>query len=563
MKEITGAEIVIRLLERQGVRVIAGMPGGANLPLYDALFASKTIRHVLARHEQGAGFIAQGMARVSGQPEVCFATSGPGVTNLLTAIADARLDSIPMVCITGQVPLPLIGTDGFQEVDAYGLTIPIAKHNYLVRDVASLLRIIPEAFQIAASGRPGPVLIDIPKDVQTARFAVADWPAPGKREPVETSPPAPDALAVAVEMITAARRPILYIGGGVLAAQAEAALLALSQKADIPITTTLMGLGAVPWDHALNLGMLGMHGALHTNKALDECDLLIAVGVRFDDRATGKVSQFCPQAKIIHVDIDASEIGKIRPASIGIAADARTVLSAWVEQLPAAKRPDWLQLIARLKQDFPTPLDGLEDPRRSYGIIRHCGNVLGANAIVATDVGQHQMRVAQAYPFCRPRLWLTSGGLGTMGFGLPAAIGAALAAPDQPVLCFSGDGSFLLNLQELATLEEENLNVKIVLLDNGGYGLVNQQQDLFYGQRQFAVRFRRQIDFVQLARSFGIPAFSMSEPDAEAQLTAALRESGPRLIHVPTRLGENVFPMVPPGGSNSEMITQKTTAATP
>lgn len=557
MKEYTGAEIIIRLLERQGVRLVTGMPGGANLPLYDALFASKKIRHVLARHEQGGGFIAQGMARVSGRPEVCFATSGPGVTNLLTAIADARLDSIPLVCITGQVPLALIGTDAFQEVDTYGLTIPIAKHNYLVRDVESLLRIIPEAFALAASGRPGPVVIDIPKDVQTARTTVTDWPKPGERTPLATKPPAPTDLAKAVEMITAAQRPILYIGGGVVTGLAERELLQLSEKADIPITTTLMGLGAIPWDHELNLGMLGMHGARHTNKALDECDLLIAVGVRFDDRATGKVSGFCPNAKIIHVDIDASEIGKIRSASLGISAAAKSVLSTWAEQVPSTRRTEWRERINQLKAEFPFELDGIDDCRRSYGIIRHCGELLGPDAIVTTDVGQHQMRVAQAYPFRRPRSWLTSGGLGTMGFGLPAAIGAALAAPDRPVICFSGDGSFLLNLQELATLEEENLNVKIVLLDNRGYGLVNQQQELFYGQRHFAVHFGRQIDFVQLAQSFGIPAFLMTAADAESQLAAALREPGPRLIHVPVKLGENVFPMVAPGGSNTEMITQK------
>lgn len=555
MKTYTGAQIAIHLLERQGVEIITGMPGGANLPLYDALFASTKIRHVLARHEQGAGFIAQGMARVSGRPEVCFATSGPGVTNLLTAIADARLDSIPLVCITGQVPTNLIGTDAFQEVDAYGLTVPITKHNFLIRDVQELFRVIPEAFRIASSGRPGPVLIDIPKDVQNAVCEVYEWPEPGIAEPATSAKISTADLKKSLEMIEAAERPILYAGGGVLCSRGEEALLRLCEKAEIPVTTTLMGLGALPWNHRLNLGMLGMHGANATNQALDASDLLIAVGVRFDDRATGKVAGFCPNAKIIHVDIDASEIGKIRAASLGMTGDARSALESWAGQIPSRTRPDWLGKIEQLKNDFPAELEGIDDPRRSYGIIRYYGEKVGPEAIITTDVGQHQMRVAQAYPFQKPRSWLTSGGLGTMGFGLPAAIGAALAAPDRQVLCFTGDGSFLLNLQELATLQEQNLNVTIILLDNRGYGLVNQQQDLFYGKRRFAVHFPHQIDFLQLAQSFGIPAISMADSDAEENLNRTLQTPGPCLIHVPTSLGEKVFPMVPPGASNTEMIT--------
>ncbi len=555
MKKYTGAQITIKLLERQGIEIITGMPGGANLPIYDALFASTKIRHVLARHEQGGGFIAQGMARVSGRPEVCFATSGPGVTNLLTAIADAKLDSIPMVAITGQVPTSLIGTDAFQEVDAYGLTVPITKHNYLIRDVRELLHVIPEAFRIAGSGRPGPVVIDIPKDIQNAICEIDEWPEPATFQPASAPEIPPETIDATLEMIESATRPILYTGGGVLSSRAEKALLEFAEKSEIPVTTTLMGLGSIPWNHRLNLGMLGMHGAKATNKALDACDLLIAIGVRFDDRATGKVDGFCPKAKIIHVDIDASEIGKIRPASIGIAGDARSILETWAARANSRKRSGWLAEIEQLKSDFPGELKGIDDPRRSYGIIRHCGEKSGADAIITTDVGQHQMRVAQAYPFQTPRSWLTSGGLGTMGFGLPAAIGAALAAPGRRVLCFTGDGSFLLNMQELATLQEENLNVKIILMDNRGYGLVNQQQDLFYGKRRFAVRFPRQIDFLQLAASFGIPAISMTAENAEEQLEAALETHGPCLIHVPTNLGEKVFPMVPPGASNTEMIT--------
>lgn len=554
----TGAEIVIRLLERQGVGLIAGMPGGANLPLYDALFKSTRIRHVLARHEQGAGFIAQGMARVSGRPEVCFGTSGPGATNLLTAIADAKLDSIPLVCITGQVATALIGTDAFQEVDAYGLSLPVTKHNYLVRDVHELLTILPEAFAIAASGRPGPVWIDIPKDIQNAGLKVEHWPEPGRAGSPEALTGDATAITHAAERIRAAERPVLYVGGGLLGSKGEAELVALAEKTGIPVTTTLMGLGLLPHGHPLNLGMLGMHAARFTNHALERSDLLIAVGVRFDDRATGKVETFCPGAAIIHVDVDASEIGKIRNADIGIRADARSVLIDWLEQLPEQTRPEWTAEVARLRKEYPLELDGLDDPRRSYGIIRRCGQLAGEDAIITTDVGQHQMRVAQAYPFARPRRWLTSGGLGTMGFGLPAAIGAALAEPEATVLCFSGDGSFLLNCQELATLREENLKVKIILLDNRGYGLVNQQQDLFYGKRRFAVEFKHPVDFVQLAASFGIEGFSMTENDAEERLEAALAAPGPSLIHVPTQLAEKVFPMVAPGGSNADMITLET-----
>lgn len=555
MNTYSGAEIIIKLLERQGVRIITGMPGGANLPMYDALYNSRIIKHVLARHEQGAGFIAQGMARTTGQPAVCFATSGPGVTNLLTAIADAKLDSIPIVCITGQVPLSLIGTDAFQEVDAYGLSIPITKHNYLVRRAEELLQIIPEAFSIAASGRPGPVLIDIPKDVQNQRIQVDHWPEPGKKIPSPRPESMDHFLEKSIAMISDAKKPILYVGGGLLASRGEEALLKFCEKTEIPLVTTLMGLGAIPYDHRLNLGMLGMHAAPYTNKALDACDLLIAVGVRFDDRATGKISTFCPRAKVIHVDIDASEIGKIRQATLGIPADATTVLNAWLEHIDPLHHPEWLAEIQTLKTSFPLKLQGLDDPHSAYGIIRYCGETLGESAILTTDVGQHQMRVAQSYPFRKPRRWLTSGGLGTMGFGLPAAIGAALAAPDQPILCFSGDGSFLLNMQELATAREENLNIKIILLDNRGYGLVNQQQDLFYGQRRFAVHFRHPVDFIGLANSFGIPAFSTAEEDAMEKLQSSLHSYGPCLIHVPIELGEKVFPMVPPGASNSEMIT--------
>ncbi len=553
--KMTGAELIITLLERQGIEVIAGLPGGANLPLYDVLSRNPRIRHVLARHEQGAGFMAQGMARVTGRPQVCFATSGPGATNLLTAIADAKLDSIPLVCITGQVPTALIGTDAFQEIDTYGLSIPITKHNYLVRDVRELPRIIPEAFQIASSGRPGPVLIDVPKDVQLAEVELAAMPEPG----VPAAPQICDRnrLEAAAALIGSARKPILYVGGGIIASGAAVDLLRLAEKASIPVAPTLMALDAIPSTHPLNLGMLGMHGARFTNLALENCDLLIAVGARFDDRATGKVQAFCPHAQIIHIDIDASEIEKIKPAAIGLVADARTALRALLPMVEANARQDWLNEIHRLRSAFPLELEAEDDATTAYGIIRQAATCLPADAIITTDVGQHQMKVAQAYRFQSPRTWLTSGGLGTMGFGLPAAIGAALAAPDRTVVCFSGDGSFLMNMQELATLAEENLNVKIILLDNRSLGLVHQIQDLFYGGRFIAVNYPKPVDFAGIANCFGIASTQLGdEPAPAAALTAALQATGPHLIHAPVDVYDKVFPMVRPGAANSQMLTR-------
>ena len=501
---LNGAQITVRLLERQGVRLVSGIPGGAILPIYDALGQSAQIRHVLARHEQGAGFIAQGMARVSGEVAVCLATSGPGVTNLLTAITDAKMDSVQLVAITGQVPTSMIGTDAFQEVDTFGLSIPTTKHSFLVSSVEQLLEVIPRAFSIAASGRPGPVLVDIPKDVQCARLAVECWPVPGKRAAV--TPADATALAQAAALIAAAERPILYLGGGVIQSEAAALAVALAEKASLPTVTTLMALGAMPCTHPLLLGMLGQHGAPYTNWALEECDLLMAVGARFDDRATGKLASFCPQAKIIHIDIDPAELNKLKTAHVGIVADAAEALSRLLPLVPASARADWLARVAVLQALHPQKLPGRDDPRSHYGLIRAVAACLGDDAIVTTDVGQHQMWTAQAYPLARPRQWLTSGGLGTMGFGLPAAIGAALAAPYRTVVCFTGDGSILMNLQELVTAAELQTHVKIVLMNNAALGLVHQQQTLFYGERLFASEFDAVPDFVSAARALGVAA---------------------------------------------------------
>ncbi|UCV13532.1 acetolactate synthase large subunit [Quatrionicoccus australiensis] len=550
---LTGAQITIRLLERQGIRNVAGIPGGAILPIYDALGQSTVIHHVLARHEQGAGFMAQGMARVSGQPAVCMASSGPGATNLLTAIADAKLDSIPLVAITGQVPRAMIGTDAFQEVDTYGLSIPITKHNFLVTSAEELLEVIPRAFRIAASGRPGPVLVDIPKDVQTQAIEVSDWPAPGTALPAVQA--AAEQIAAAAAMINAAQRPILYLGGGVVHSGAARLAVDLAEKANLPTVMTLMALGSMPVDHPLSLGMLGMHAARYTNLALDECDLLIAIGARFDDRATGKVAAFCSQAKIIHIDIDPAELDKIKTANLAIGADVGEALTQLLPAVTENARKSWVDRVDALRAEFPLHMPEAANPRAHFGLIRAVAACLDDAAIIATDVGQHQMWVAQAYPLRRPRQWLTSGGLGTMGFGVPAAIGAALAEPQRTVVCFTGDGSIMMNIQELVTAAEENVNLKIVLMDNASLGLVHQQQTLFYGERLFASQFKVTPDFIKVAQGLGIAALDLDlAADPAAALQDAIARPGPCLIHASIDVEQKVYPMVPPGAANREMI---------
>ncbi|MDU5513788.1 MAG: acetolactate synthase large subunit, partial [Enterobacter sp.] len=544
----TGAQLIVHLLERQGITTVAGIPGGTVLPLYDALSQSTQIRHVLARHEQGAGFIAQGMARTQGKPAVCMACSGPGATNLVTAIADARLDSIPLICITGQVPSSMIGTDAFQEVDTYGISIPITKHNYLVRDISELPQVISDAFRIAQSGRPGPVWIDIPKDVQTAEIEIDVLPEPGDRAPAPEF--SAESVRDAAAMINAAKRPVLYLGGGAINAADE--IREFAEKANLPTTMTLMALGMLPKAHPLSLGMLGMHGARSTNYILQEADLLIVMGARFDDRAIGKTEQFCPNAKIIHVDIDRAELGKIKQPHVAIQGDVAEVLAQLIPQTDAAERADWRQLVADLQREFPGAIPTEGDPLSHYGLINAVAACVDDSAIITTDVGQHQMWTAQAYPLNRPRQWLTSGGLGTMGFGLPAAVGAALANPDRKVICFSGDGSLMMNIQEMATAAENQLDVKIILMNNEALGLVHQQQSLFYKQGVFAATYPGMINFMQIAAGFGLHTCDLNaEEDAHAALQAAISRPGPALIHVRIDPEQKVYPMVPPGAANT------------
>ncbi len=474
----SGAKIIIKLLERYGINIIAGIPGGANLPLYDALYESK-IRHILVRHEQAAGFIAQGIARSTGKPSVCFATSGPGATNLLTAIADAKLDSVPIIAITGQVAASLIGTDAFQEVDTYGMTIPITKHNFLVKSARELLRVIPEAFRVATEGRPGPVVIDVPKDVQCEEIEFDAWPEnPAQKRGRNVSGQPARTIA---ETINASKRPLLYIGGGIVASGAEKMIYRLAKTNSIPVVSTLAGLGCFPAGDRLYLGMLGMHAAPYTNFIVDEADLILAFGVRFDDRATGLAHKFCRNAKIIHIDIDNAEIGKIKKADFSICGDIKAALKRMLPFINRNERSRWIFEIEQKKRCWPIPAP--KDDLHPIAVIKAISRKVPPTAIIATDVGQHQMWVAQSYPFNRPRALLTSGGLGTMGFGLPASIGAALANPGKLIVCISGDGSILMNIQELATCVANKIHGKVAILNNGYLGMVRQWQELFYKRR--------------------------------------------------------------------------------
>ncbi|AGX42722.1 biosynthetic-type acetolactate synthase large subunit [Clostridium saccharobutylicum] len=563
----SGAEIIIRLLENEGVEFISGIPGGFNLPMYDALYNSK-IKHILARHEQGAAFIAQGISRTTDKVGVCFATSGPGATNLLTAIADAKLDSIPLIVITGQVPLSAIGTDAFQEVDAYGLTIPITKHNFLIRNIHDLFTIIPEAFRIATEGRPGPVLIDIPKNIQTEIIELEFFPNDdtlsnslesnisnvieektiSSRTFLKSS-----TIECIAELINNSRKPIIYAGGGIISSNASSNLYELAKKNNIPVALSLMGLGAFPCDDDLSLGMLGMHAAPYTNYLLNEADLILAFGIRFDDRATGNIDKFCPNASIIHVDIDPSELNKVKTCSLSMAADIKEFLDAIIPYVDVKSRNSWVKRVKCFKEKYPLP--SYENTMHPANLIPFIASKVGSDAIIAIDVGEHQMWTAQRYPFKKPKTLLTSGGLGTMGFGLPVSIGAALVNPDKNVLCFSGDGSILMNIQELATLADFNLNVKVIILTNHHLGLVRQQQELFYNKHYIASSFISNPNFKVVAEGFGMKGYDLGDEQYPLEkLENILNEEGPCVINVPIDECENIFPMVAPGKSNLEMI---------
>jgi acetolactate synthase-1/2/3 large subunit len=550
MPTMRGAEFVCRALEAEGVDTIFGYPGGAIMPFYDAIVGAK-FRHILVRHEQGAALAAVGYARASGRVGVCVATSGPGTTNLVTGIADAYMDSAPIVAITGQVRSFLIGTDAFQEVDIFGITLPITKHSFLVRRPEDLPRIMRDAFRIARSGRPGPVLIDIPRDVQEAQADLQLLP----RDLDEERPPAPDPAEIekAARLLREARRPILYVGGGVGMANAVEEFRGLVKAAQVPVVHTLKGLGTLPFQDPLFLGMLGMHGFKQSNLAVQECDLLVCIGARFDDRATGKLAEFAPNAKVIHMDADRSEIGKLRKVEAAISGDIRPALKALTAPLPQVA--EWREQCLRYKKDYAwkynAPGEGVYVP----AMLKELGDRADDKTVITCDVGQHQMWVAQHYGFRRPELHLTSGGAGTMGFGLPAAIGAQLSRPDCRVICVSGDGSIMMNIQEMATLKRYNIPVKILLVDNQALGMVRQWQELFFAKKYSEIDLWDNPDFVRLSEAFGIPAFFVNRrQDVPRAVDRLLNERGPLLAHVQIEQMENVWPLVPPAKSNAEMM---------
>lgn len=548
----SGAEILLECLIREGVDVIFGYPGGQVIPIYDALYDSK-IRNILVRHEQGAVHAADGYARSTGKTGVCLATSGPGATNLVTGIANAYMDSVPLVAITGQVPTTLIGCDSFQEADITGITIPITKHNYLVRDIAELPRVIKEAFHIASTGRPGPVLIDLPKDISVIQSKL-NYPEtvdlPGyKPNYVGNARQVKDAT----EAIHQAKRPLLYVGGGVVISRAEEELRKLAELREVPVTTTLMAMSAFPGNHPLHLGMLGMHGTAAANFAVCETDLLIAVGARFDDRVTGKIATFAPNAKVIHIDIDPAEIGKNVRCDIPIVGDVKQVLEMLLERLTAAKNPEWLGQVADWKNSHPLKYEsnGLKPQR----VIEEISNLTKGEAIICTEVGQHQMWTAHYYQFIKPRTFVTSGGLGTMGFGLPAAIGAQVGNPDKLVVDISGDGSFQMNIQELGTAVANQIPVKIVILNNFYLGMVRQWQEFFFDRRYSGTVLETNPDFVKIAEAYGAKGFRITdEANLRETLINALATPGPVVVDCQVDREENVLPMVPAGGSINKMI---------
>lgn len=557
---LNGAELMIRFLEFAGVEIVSGIPGGASLPIYDALYESK-IRHILARHEQGAGFIAGGMARANGKPGVCFASSGPGVTNLITAVADAKMDSIPLIVITGQVPVSMIGTDAFQEIDTFSLSVPITKRSYLVKKIEDLIQILPQAWKTAIEGRPGPVWIDVPKDVASAKI---DWDIFREKEiwniqKIEFKNTIDlEWKKTFKELLSKAKKPVFYIGGGLNRPLAAELFCILLEKLNFPTVSTLMGLGICPYEHPRFLGMLGMHGSRAANLVLEEADLLVALGVRFDDRATGKLNEFCPNAKIVHVDIDATEIGKLKNPNLFLKHGVENFITQILEEDLSSEHlssEEWLNQVQTLKTLYGFSIPKENQILHPVSILQSISNILGEKAIITTDVGQHQMWVAQYYPFRKQGSFLTSGGLGTMGFGLPAAIGAALVFPEKRIVCISGDGSILMNIQELDTLRELNLDVTILLINNGHLGLVRQQQELFFSSRFSASKFVIPANFIKIASSFGIPSFELSNECSQVEiLEQALIRKGPSFVLLQVEPDLQVLPMVPPGKANREMI---------
>ena len=561
MTSITGAHALIKALEHEGVEVVFGVPGGAILPAYDPLMDA-AFRHILARHEQGAGHMAQGYAVATGRVGVCIVTSGPGATNLVTPLADALMDSVPLVAITGQVPTSAVGNDAFQEAYTTGITMPATKHNYFVTDADDIPQIVHEAFHIASTGRPGPVLIDVPKDVQNASTTWSD-PEPIRLPGYKpTLDPHPRRIAEAVDMVEQAERPVLYVGGGIIKANASGGLLEFTNLSNAPVVTTLMGRGAIPDSHPNVLGMSGMHGVYAATTAMQKADLLVAIGVRFDDRVTGDPASFAPFAKVIHADIDPAEIGKVRKAEVPIVGDASHVLAALVESWGTRPTPDrvkWWETIRDWQDQYPLRYEQSDDgPIKPQFVIEELNRITGGDAIVVAGVGQHQMWSSLHWTFERPRTWINSGGLGTMGFAVPAAVGAKAGAPDSLVYGIDGDGCFQMTFQELITAAVEDIPVKMAVFNNGSHGMVRQWQRLFYNERFSGSRLGDGVpDYVMLAEAMGCAGLRATTPREVPQVIARSLEINDRpvVVEFVVDRDEMVFPMVPAGGSNDVIIT--------
>ena len=559
MVRMTGAKAFVESLKRQNVEVIFGIPGGATIPIYDVLYDTDDIRHILMRHEQCAAHAADGYARASGRVGVCMATSGPGATNLVTGIANAYMDSSPIVAFTGQVPRPFIGKDAFQETDIVGITTPITKYNFQVPEVSEIPRIIKKAFYIATTGRPGPVLVDLPKDAQIEIDEIEfddDIEIRGYRPNYE---PHPIQIGRAADLLANAEKPVIIAGGGIIASGASSELVALAELLQAPVSTTLMGKGCIPENHPLSLGLLGMHGTIASNIIVSEADVLLAVGMRFSDRTTGNIEKFCPDAKIIHIDIDTAEIGKNIQPHVPIVADAKRALNALYEQLVQKfrkkERTAWMRRIEELKQQHEEMgnKSGLSPPR----LMKELRKMLPEDAIITTEVGQNQMWAALYLKAYKPRTFISSGGLGTMGFGFPASLGAKVACPDVPVVDIAGDGSFLMTEQDLASSVTEKIPVIVIILDNRFLGMVAQWQRLFYDRRYSSIDLGKTPDFVKLAEAFGAQGIYVgSIPEFRKAVQTALKSDVTTVIDVPISSEENVFPMVPPGGEITKIIKE-------
>ncbi|WP_420925135.1 acetolactate synthase 2 catalytic subunit [Aeromonas veronii] len=552
---MNGAQFLVQALKKQGVTQVFGYPGGAIMPVYDALYDGG-LAHQLCRHEQGAAMAAVGYARASGQVGVCIATSGPGATNLVTGLAEALLDSVPLVAISGQVPCSAIGTDAFQEVDVLGMSLSCTKHSFMVTDVAELPQVIADAFAIASEGRPGPVLIDLPKDVQLAKApALSPQLAVAQSDHLHSSEPGLYEIERARTLLAAAERPVLYVGGGVGMANAESQLRDFAALTAMPTVTTLKGIGALDPDSPVYLGMLGMHGTKAANYAVQQCDLLLVVGARFDDRVTGKLEEFAPEAKVIHLDVDAAEFGKRRAAEVGITTDFKQVLPRLAMTLDIAP---WREHCAAMAREYAFRYDHPGQAIYAPALLKQLSAQLPESSVVACDVGQHQMWVAQHMRFTSPRNHLSSAGLGTMGFGLPAAIGAKMSRPQDEVVLVSGDGSFMMNVQELGTIRRAQLKVKMVLLDNQRLGMVRQWQELFFDGRYSETILSDNPDFVALAAAFGIPGETITcKEQIAGALDRLLASESAYLLHVAISEEENVWPLVPPGVANHQMMEQR------